>query len=113
IKPTQECYEDLARRAGCSELIRRSPFLVAYESEQSYRKDAFGWKLRRERGVVTEEVDAAGLRKLVPQLAPIYDRGVVVPEQGYVANPERLSKVLRSQFQKDGGTILTRKVVGL
>jgi glycine/D-amino acid oxidase-like deaminating enzyme len=112
IKPTQECYEDLARRAGCSELIRRSPFLVAYESEQSYLKDAFAWKLRRERGVVTEELDAAGVRKLVPQLAPIYDRGLLVPGQGYVANPERLTKALATQFQKDGGTILTRKVLG-
>jgi D-amino-acid dehydrogenase len=113
IGPTQECYEDLARHANCSELIRRSPFLVAYESEQSYRGDAFGWKIRRERGVVTEDVDAAGIRRLVPQLAPIYVRGVLVPEQGYVANPERLTKALAAQFQKDGGTILQRKVLDI
>lgn len=113
IKPTQECYEDLAQHANCSELIRRSPFLVAYESEQSYRGDALGWRLRRERGVVTEEMDAAGIRKLVPQLAPIYVRGVLVPNQGYVANPERLTKALAAQFQKDGGTLLQRKVMDI
>jgi D-amino-acid dehydrogenase len=113
IKPTQECYEDLARHAACSELIRRSPFLVAYESERGYRGDALAWKLRRERGVVTEDVDAAGIRKLVPQLAPIYTRGVLVPGQGFVANPERLTKALAAQFQKDGGTILKRKVLDI
>ena len=113
IKPTRECYEELARHAACGDLIRRSPFLVAYESERSYRADVRAWKIRRERGVVTEEVDAAGVRKLVPQLAPIYVRGVIVPDQGYVANPERLTKALAAQFQKDGGAILTRKVLDI
>jgi len=113
IKPTQERYEELAKHAGCSDLIRRSPYLVAYESEASYRGDARAWKLRRERGVITEEIDAAAIRKLVPQLAPIYVRGVLVPGQGYVANPERLTKALAAQFQKDGGAILRRKVLDI
>jgi glycine/D-amino acid oxidase-like deaminating enzyme len=51
-------------------------------------------------------VDAARIRELVPQLAPIYARGVLVPDQGVVANPERLTKALAAQFQKDGGAIL-------
>jgi D-amino-acid dehydrogenase len=113
INPTVECYEDLSRHAGCTDLVRRSPYLAVYESEQSYRGDARAWKLRRERGVVTEEVDAAAIRRLVPQLAPIYTRGVLVPDQGYVANPERLTKALAAQFQKDGGAILTRKVTDI
>ena len=113
IKPTLECYEDLSRHAGCTDLIRRGPFLVAYESEQSHRGDALAWKLRRERGVETEDVDAAVIRNLVPQLAPIYVRGVLVPGQGFVANPERLTKALAAQFQKDGGTILQRQVLDI
>ena len=112
IEPTLECYEDLTRRAGCTELIRRSGYLVAYETEASYRDDALAWQMRRERGAATEELDAAGIRKLVPQLAPNYARGVHVLEQGYVANPERLVKALAAQFQKDGGTIVSRKVLG-
>jgi len=113
IAPTQACYEDLSAYAGCSDLVHRSPFLVAYESEASYRADALAWRLRRERGVVIEELDAAGVRATVPQLAPIYERGVLVPEQGYVANPERLTKAFAARFQADGGTILQRKVLGM
>ncbi len=113
IRPSQECYEDLARHAGCPDLIRRSGYLVAYESERSYRDDALAWKMRRERGVVTEEFDAAGIRRLVPQLAPNYVRGVLVPGQGFVANPERLVKALAAQFQKDGGGIVQRQVLGV
>jgi len=113
IKPPVECYEDLARRAACSDLVRRSPYLVAYESEQGFRADARAWNLRRERGVETQEVDAARIRELVPQLAPIYVRGRLVPDQGYVANPERLTKALAAQLEKDGGTILKRKVLDI
>ena len=113
IKPTLDCYTNLARHAECPDLIRRGPFLVAYETERSFRGDARAWRMRRERGVVTEELDAAAIRSLVPQLAPIYVRGVLVPDQGYVANPERLTKALAAQFQRDGGAILNRRVMSI
>ena len=110
IKDTVITYERLVLNAGCSELVRRSGYLVAYDSEKSYADDALAWKMRRERGVTSEILDAAGIRKLVPQLAPNYVRGVHVLDQGYVVNPERLVKSLAAQFQKDGGVIKHRKV---
>ncbi len=113
IQDTLGAYDVLVRNAGCADLIRRSPYLVAYETEESFRGDAYAWQLRRERGAVTEEVDAAGIQRLVPQLAHNYQRGVLVPDQGYVTNPERLVKALAVQFQKDGGTILQRKVLDI
>jgi glycine/D-amino acid oxidase-like deaminating enzyme len=112
IRDTVPMYEDLVLRAHCSDLVRRSGYLVAYESERSYRDDALAWKMRRDRGVNFEDVDAVGIRALVPQLGPDYVRGVHVKDQGYVTNPERLVKSLAAQFQKDGGTILQRKVIG-
>jgi len=113
IRPTVECYEDLARHAGCPDLIRRSGYLVAYETERSYRNDAFAWQLRRERGVETALLDAGGIRALMPQLAPNYACAVHVLNQGFVANPERLTKSLAAQFERDGGKILQRKVLGI
>jgi len=113
IRPAVDEYEALAKHAGCPELIRRSGYLVVYENEGGYRGDALAWKVRRERGVVMEEVDATGIRNLVPQLAPAYTRGVYVPDQGYVAHPERLTKTLAARFQEDGGVILQRKVLDI
>jgi len=113
IKGTVPVYEELVEWAGVPDLVRRSGYLVAYDSEQSYRGDALAWKLRADRGVKTEVLDAAGIRKLVPQLAPGYVRGVHVLDQGYVANPERLVKALAARFQKDGGTILKGKVLDI
>jgi D-amino-acid dehydrogenase len=113
IRDTVPVYEDLARWAGSPDLIRRSPFLVAYESEKSYESEALNWKLRRDRGVECEPIDAAAIRRLVPQLAPRYVRGVLVPDQGYVMNPERLTKAIANRFQQDGGRLLQRKVMDL
>jgi D-amino-acid dehydrogenase len=113
IKDTVDTYEKLMLFAGSADLVRRSGFLVAYDSDQSYQDDAFAWQLRRDRGVTMEVLDAAGIRSLVPQLAPAYVRGVHVLDQGYVTNPERLVKSLAARFQKDGGTILQRKVTGI
>jgi D-amino-acid dehydrogenase len=113
LEPTVDCYEDLARHAGCADLVRRTPYLAVYETERSFRGDARGWNIRRERGIEMEEVDAACIRELVPQLAPIYARGMLVRDQGYVANPERLTKALAAQFEKDGGTVLKRKVLDI
>jgi D-amino-acid dehydrogenase len=33
-----------------------------------------------------------------------------LPEQGYVANPERLTKAIAAQFERDGGLVLRREV---
>jgi len=113
IRDTVPIYEELVQWAGAPELVRRSGYLVAYESEKSYLGDALAWKWRRDRGVRTELLDAAGIRKLMPQLALHYARGVHVLEQGYVANPERLVKALAARFQRDGGTVLQRKVLAV
>lgn len=113
IKDTVITYERLVLHAGCSDLVRRSGYLVAYDSERSYKDDALAWKMRRDRGVATEVLDTAGIHKLVPQLAPNYVLGVHILDQGYVMNPERLVKSLAAQFQKDGGVIQQRKVLDM
>jgi D-amino-acid dehydrogenase len=108
---TFDAYLPLVERAGCADLVRRSGYLVVYESRRAAREDALVWKLRRDRGVVVEELDSAGLRRMVPALAPRYTLGFYLPEQGYVADPEGLTKALAAQFERDGGVILRRKVL--
>lgn len=110
---TFDAHLPLANHAGCADLIRQSGYVVVYEDEQSYRGDALAWKLRRDRGVICTELDAAGIEKLVPALGRRYPRGLHLPEQGYVANPERLTKTLAAQFQRDGGVILQRDVLDI
>ena len=110
IRQTFDAYAPLVKHAGISDLIRQTGYVVAYEKRASYLGDNISWKLRRERGVIVEELDEAELKKHVPQLSGHYEMGLYLPEQGFVANPERLTKGLAAQFQRDGGVILQREV---
>lgn len=110
IRQTFEAYEPLVKHAGVTDLIRQTGYVVAYEKRSSYVGDNLAWKLRRDRGVIVEELDEADLKKRVPQLSGRYEVGLYLPEQGYVANPERLTKSVAAQFQRDGGVILQREV---
>lgn len=113
LKQTFDAYEPLAKHAGVADLIRRTGYVAVYETESAYRGDALAWQLRRDRGVAIEELDADGIRRMVPALAPIYRLGLYLPEQGYVANPERLTKALAAKFEEDGGEILRRRVLDI
>ena len=110
LKQTFDAYRPLARDAGVADLIRQTGYVVAYEKRTSYIGDSIAWKLRRDRGVVVEELDQDGIRALVPQLTGQYEMGLYLPEQGFVANPGRLTKGLAAQFERDGGIILRRQV---
>jgi D-amino-acid dehydrogenase len=113
LSQTFDAHLPLARHAGCSDLIRKTGYVVVYDSDAAYRGDALAWQLRRDRGVICNELDAQGIEKLVPALGRKYPRGIYLPEQGFVANPERLTKTLARQFQADGGTILQRRVLDI
>ncbi|MGE0518206.1 MAG: NAD(P)/FAD-dependent oxidoreductase, partial [Candidatus Binatia bacterium] len=113
LKQTFEAWEPLARWAGAEDLFRRTGYLVVYESEQGFRADALGWAIRREQGVICEDLDTAGVRALEPALRDIFPRGVFLPEQGFVADPLRLTRVLAAQFERDGGVLLRRRVLDL
>ena len=110
LKQTFDAYEPLVKHAGVSDLIRHTGYVVTYEKRAAYAGDAIAWKLRRDRGVIVEELDDAGVKKLVPQLRGHYEVGLYLPEQGFVANPERLTKALAAQLQRDGGIVLQREV---
>jgi D-amino-acid dehydrogenase len=113
LKQTFDAYQPLVQHAGVSDLIRRTGYVVLYRTRGAYAGDAIAWRLRRERGVAIEEFGAAEVKRRVPQIAGDYEVGLYLPEQGYCANPERLTKSLAAQFVRDGGKLVQRKVVDL
>src|SRR5687767_1341836 len=110
LRQTFEAYEPLVKHAGVTDLVRQTGYVVAYEKRESYLGDALAWKLRRDRDVAVEELDDAGVKRLMPQLTGHYEVGLYLPEQGYVANPERLTKAIAVQLERDGGLVLRREV---
>jgi D-amino-acid dehydrogenase len=113
LRQTFDAYEPLVQHAGVQDLVRHTGYIVVYEHRKAYEGDATAWRLRRERGVVVEEIDDKAIHERVPQLGGHYDVGLWLPEQGYVANPERLTKSLAAQFQRDGGRFVQAKVLDI
>lgn len=113
LQQTFDAYLPLTQQAGVTDLIRQTGYVVAYTTREALARDALPWRLRRERGVAMEELDGAAIKRKVPQLGGAYEAGLYLPEQGYVTNPERLTKSLATQFIKDGGRILQRKVLDI
>ena len=110
LSQTFEAYAPLVKAAGATDIVQRPGYLVAYESDAAFASDQLSWRIRSDRGVEFDVLDAAGLRSMEPALAPIYRRGVYILDQGYVTSPLRLTQTLAAQFQRDGGIIEQRTV---
>jgi len=108
---TFEAYAPLLAAAGAADLVRQTGYLFVYESAAGLAGDARSWRIRREHGVVCEEIGRERIREMEPALRDIYTHGVWLPEQGHCVNPERLTKALAAQFERDGGTLRRAQVL--
>jgi D-amino-acid dehydrogenase len=102
----------LLRDAGASELLHRVGHLYVYRTLAAWHNDRAAWQLRAENGVSWDEFNADELRQLDPHLSREYQKGVLVRENGHTSNPQRLVQSLAAAFQRDGGILLRRRVVG-
>ena len=83
LNQTFDAYMPLVRQAGIPDIIRQTGYVVAYSTRAGLQGDALPWKLRRDRGVLMEALDADGIRQKVSQLGSGYEAGWYLPEQGY------------------------------
>lgn len=113
LSQTFDAYAPLVKSAGVEDLIHKSGYMVVYSDHKAYEADALGWKLRRDRGVVIDELDADGIRARLPQLQGDFRVGLFLHDHGWCANPERLTKSLAVEFERNGGKILQRQVLGI
>ncbi len=98
-------FDPLLRQAGAEAMVRRTGFLMVYESEPGFRRAAPLIDLQRRRGVEMEVLDADALRAREPNLAPIFARGILYPEVAQALDVFRLVQVLAESFVAQGGTL--------
>lgn len=82
-----EDTEALWGRAGIGHMLKRAPALYLYESEASWTAARGHWKRRIAEGFASRFVDAAAIRELEPNLAPIFPRGVISEDWAIVTDP--------------------------
>ena len=112
LGPTLATLQPLVKDAGAEDLIHRQGHLVVYRSEASHAKDAYGWKLRRDNGVILTELDADQLRQYEPALSRDFTRGVLIEENGHIGNPHRLVQSLAAAVMRNGGKIQHARAMG-
>ena len=103
-------FDPLLRQAGAEAMVRRTGFLMVYESEAGFRHAAPLIDLQRRRGVEMEVLDARTLESREPNLAPIFARGILYPEVAQALDVFRLVQVLAESFVAQGGTLRREEV---
>jgi len=107
-----ERFESLLRQFDVSELLMREGQLQLYRSRRQMGKDASVWALRRRRGVEVVEVDREDIRRLEPNIGPLYTCGVFLPNEGMITDPARLVETLARQFVQRGGEFHIARATG-
>ena len=112
LDPTVAKWRPLAAWAGEPELIRQEGYGFAYRSEAAYAGDALGRELRRARGVKIDVLTGGAIREFEPALSPEITHLVLLPEQGHVPHPLRLSQALAARLREGGATFVRREARG-
>jgi D-amino-acid dehydrogenase len=112
LDKTIEKWRPLAEWAGVPGLIRQDGYAFAYESEPAFIGDALGRELRRARGVKIEVLEGGAVREFDPALSPAITHLVVMPEQGHVPSPLRLSRALADRLREGGALFVAQRALG-
>lgn len=100
-----EEFDPLLRQAEAAAMVRRTGFLMLYESEAGFRRAAPLIDLQRRRGVEMEILDKAALEAREPNLAPIFARAIFYPQVAQARDVFRLVQALAESFVARGGVL--------
>ncbi|MDQ2705798.1 MAG: FAD-dependent oxidoreductase, partial [Pseudomonadota bacterium] len=70
-------WQPLFERASATHLLRRKGCLYLYKTEAEYEAGEYGNRLRAQHGVKFTRLDAAQVRDLEPNVAPLYHAGIL------------------------------------
>ncbi len=110
LRESQPALFDIARRAGCEDLLHRSGTMYVFETKNSYADAQESFRLRRAHGITLEEISGAELRKLEPALAPIFECAVRVPDNAYCQDPYLLVQKIFDEFLRHQGRLVQGQV---
>ncbi|ORE92164.1 FAD dependent oxidoreductase [Stappia sp. 22II-S9-Z10] len=103
----------LLEAIGSTDLIRTTGQLHLYPDAAARAKDAFGWALRREHGVVAHDLDRAGVLQIEPSIGPAYQAGIFLPDQGMIVDPGGYVGRMQSVLRQAGAALVTGEVRGV
>jgi len=112
-RPTVDLYRHHLSGTGHEDLVRDSMYVFVYRAPNIPNLDNLEWRLRLDRGVPLEKIDAAALHDIEPDISNDYTSAVLIKGQGRAYDPGAIGKVLAEKFLQGGGTLLKARVTGL
>jgi D-amino-acid dehydrogenase len=98
---------------GLAHVLHKRGALTVYESAQNYAAEASDWHVKRQHGVRFHEVSKRELRDLEPNLAPVFDMGVMLEDWAHINDPKEIVTVLRETLRQRGVRFVSGKAVAV
>ena len=108
--PTFKAYQPLLEDAGITSLFHQTGQLFVYHTRQSMEKDTLTRELSSAAGTRVEHLDSKAIQDIEPALAPVFEAGYLMPDNGHCKNPLGLAQALAKMFVNKGGQLLTTEV---
>ncbi len=102
-------YDDLVpmlEQMNAGGELRRSGAMAVYESAAGLARDRGAWAMRREHGIICEEIDGDAARRLEPALGPSIRHAVLMPQWSNVTDPKRIADLLRKHLVERGAVLV-------
>lgn len=109
-------YDDLCpmlAALGIPDHLHRTGALTVYTSAAALRADATEWRLKRQNGIVCEEIGGAEARALEPALARGIEVGIVTPAWSIVSDPKAIWGALLANLRQRGVPVAAATVTSL
>jgi len=106
-------HAKLAAEVGCPELVHANGQLHLYPDERALAKDEASWRLKQDFGLRVERLDGAAIRELEPAVADAYRIGLLLPDEGWIANPWRYTQAIMAALQQMGAACVQAPITAL
>ena len=112
LKDSPEQHRQLSAGTPAEKFLTIDDYLFGYESKSDYEKSSFLWKIRRDHGYKSKELDAEALGEYDSVLKGRFGYGLLCENHGQINDPGEYVKALADHFVEQGGEIFQQELVG-
>jgi D-amino-acid dehydrogenase len=105
-------YDELTRGTAAAALIEHCGQLYVSKKPGAAQGSALAQRMREMAGVKYTLLDHMEIRELEPTLAPVFQSGMLLPDNGRCKNPHQLVREIANEAERNGATILRGRVTG-
>ncbi len=103
-RPNVDLYRRHLNGTGHEDLLKDSLYVHVFRNPAGADLNQLGWRMRQERGVPLEVVNAGQLHEIEPALSPDYKAAVLIKDQARALDPGAVGKALFEKARGMGAT---------